>query len=557
MAEDAFIGFRIIRTLWHGQGPLYNVGERVEAYSNPLWLALLAALGAPLQHLVPDGALLPWLSVVLGLGFTFVGVAAAGFGARRLARLAGETGPAFAFGGFLVAAVPAFWGFASSGLETGFAMAFLGGSFWLLSRLAEDGARASARLQGLAAFVCGLGVLIRPDLALYSFAFLAAELWLLRRGGVRSFVRVAVWGGALPVAYQLFRMGYFACLVANTALAKEAGAARWDQGVVYLRDFLDPYLLWIPLALVFQVVATSLWDFGRSRRWDLWAVVAAPAVTALLQATFVVRVGGDFMHGRMLLPAWFAFMLPVGALSGRKLATLGALLFPWAIGCAFFLRVPYADGPAFGPHYIADERLAYVFHTHHANPVTLDDYDWDRTADGRWLAGLDERPRPPGTAFFSRGRGDGRVDALPVQPWVKVEVVANRDNIGTGAFAAGPRVAVDDTLGGLSDPVGARLSLSHRDRPGHEKWLPFEWVLARYFEPMKADSAEHATLGWNPEWLEAAHAAYGCGDLRELRHAIEDPLTAGRFFENLWLSFRLTWLHISPDPTVARRELCR
>ena len=42
VADDAMIDFRIVENLLHGHGPVYNVGERVEVYSNPLWVVLLA-----------------------------------------------------------------------------------------------------------------------------------------------------------------------------------------------------------------------------------------------------------------------------------------------------------------------------------------------------------------------------------------------------------------------------------------------------------------------------------------------------------------------------------
>src|SRR5665213_2865630 len=42
--EDAFINFRIIGNLLAGHGPVFNVGERVEAYSDPLWLALVSVV---------------------------------------------------------------------------------------------------------------------------------------------------------------------------------------------------------------------------------------------------------------------------------------------------------------------------------------------------------------------------------------------------------------------------------------------------------------------------------------------------------------------------------
>ena len=43
IAEDAFIGFRYSRNLADGYGLVFNIGERVEGYSNFLWTVLLAS----------------------------------------------------------------------------------------------------------------------------------------------------------------------------------------------------------------------------------------------------------------------------------------------------------------------------------------------------------------------------------------------------------------------------------------------------------------------------------------------------------------------------------
>jgi hypothetical protein len=42
-ADDGFISFRYADHLARGQGLVYNIGERVEGYTNFLWVALLAA----------------------------------------------------------------------------------------------------------------------------------------------------------------------------------------------------------------------------------------------------------------------------------------------------------------------------------------------------------------------------------------------------------------------------------------------------------------------------------------------------------------------------------
>lgn len=40
--DDAFISFRVAEHLAHGDGLVYNLGERVEGYSNLLWVLILA-----------------------------------------------------------------------------------------------------------------------------------------------------------------------------------------------------------------------------------------------------------------------------------------------------------------------------------------------------------------------------------------------------------------------------------------------------------------------------------------------------------------------------------
>ena len=53
VCDDAFISFRYALNLVRGQGLVFNPGERVEGYSNPLWTILMAvglALGRDLEH---------------------------------------------------------------------------------------------------------------------------------------------------------------------------------------------------------------------------------------------------------------------------------------------------------------------------------------------------------------------------------------------------------------------------------------------------------------------------------------------------------------------------
>ncbi len=78
--DDAFINFRIIGNLLAGHGPVFNIGERVEAYSDPLWLFLLA-----LVHEIVPSVTLEWTSALLGIAFAVAGVLLGGRAVQRLA----------------------------------------------------------------------------------------------------------------------------------------------------------------------------------------------------------------------------------------------------------------------------------------------------------------------------------------------------------------------------------------------------------------------------------------------------------------------------------------
>jgi hypothetical protein len=48
----------------------------------------------------------------------------------------------------------------------------------------------------------------------------------------------------------------------------------------------------------------------------------------------------------------------------------------------------------------------------------------------------------------------------------------------------------------------------------------------------------------------------GCGDLAALLAAIQEPLTASRFLQNVALAWRLSELRLPGEPSQARTELC-
>ena len=527
VCDDAFIDLRVVQQLWAGHGWVFNASERVEAITNPLWVALLAATGGLLDHLWPDRGLLEWSAVLLGLVAATAGVALG----LRATQPVDAPAARWPVGALLFVSLPPVWDFATSGLETGLAVLWLGASYLALQR------HWSA-----AGWLWSLGPLVRPDLALYAVALAVADVATTQPRSLRRWLKAGLQLAALPVAVQVWRMGYYGALLPNTALAKEAGLPNWPQGWHYLWDFLQTYGLWLPLPLALAtlpgIAATQKAETGAAAagpghgskvtgegdppatanaRWEIWRA-RAPMLAAGVHALYLVRVGGDFMHARLYLPALLALLLPVFSvprpLGVRATATKGLLVYCAAL---WLLRPAH---PPLGPHSIADERRYYISGAGHPNPITLADH---REQYGVAAAlRLRERAKSePGLVHVSR-------------------------NIGFVGLAAGPDVHVVD-LHGLADPVGARLRLAERGRPGHEKLLANAWVTARWPHwTGQADAAEVA----------AARAALQCGALSTLRAAIEDPLTFDRFLSNVKGAAQLTALRIAPEPQAAQRELC-
>jgi arabinofuranosyltransferase len=556
VSEDAFIDLRVVRHLLAGYGPVFNLSERVEAYTNPLWVALLAGWGIL-------GGSLEAGSVVLGLALSAAGLALAQVGAFRLASRLRAAPPSVAprsdggrlvvpLGAAVFAAIPVVWDFVTSGLETALSIAWIGGVFCLLARAGPVTPRAGR----LAAFLIGCGPLVRPDLALFSLGFAAALVVVVaagapgRRLAARDWVGLAVAAAALPLGYQVFRMGYFAALVPNTALAKEATLAYWSQGWRYTLDFGSAYALWIPLPAVLTWIAALVGAALRSSDRVAMALILAPVISALGHWVYVTRVGGDFMHGRLLLPTLLALLLPVAtvivpirALRGvAGLALVGVTA--WSVVCAGWLRVPYAGLGTIGPTGIVDERGFYTHHIKTPNPVYLADYVRQPYVDQV------RRDFAAHHRMLVLGGGpDGLAVATRLAPAVPgpVRLVAGLSHVGVLGYVAGADVHIVDRLG-LADPIASRLVLSQRGRPGHEKTLPDAWIVARFGNLGIVADAFRAG--------PAAAAALGCGDLAHLLRAVEDPLTVSRFLENMREAWTFHRLRIPADPTAARDQLC-
>ena len=52
IGDDGLINIRVVNNILDGYGPVFNVGERVEVYTSPLWVFVLVLIG--LLGIQPD-----------------------------------------------------------------------------------------------------------------------------------------------------------------------------------------------------------------------------------------------------------------------------------------------------------------------------------------------------------------------------------------------------------------------------------------------------------------------------------------------------------------------
>ncbi|WP_055703128.1 hypothetical protein [Streptomyces silaceus] len=525
MSDDGHIYVRTVRQILAGNGPVFNAGERAESSTGTLWQWLLVLAGA-------CGLDIATAAMYGGLLLTAAGFALAGLGALRLRDGGGAPGVGGG-GGFFVPcgalvllALPPVWDFATSGLETGLATCWIAGG-WLALLARPRSPWTSALL--------GLGPLVRPDLALVSVVFLAAQ-WTMARPSWRGVLAGAGAAGALPVAYEVFRMGYYGHLMPLPGVTKEASRSLWARGAAYFWDFAGPYVLWLPLLLVVAGFLASERPPVRVRGTGReLAPAAAPVVAGALCWLYVVKVGGDFMHGRMFLPGLLLMLLPVFLVPVTRawgIVVLGVAV--WAVACAGVLRVPYEG--RIGAGGIADERGVYVRQNAAPHPLH------------HGFAG-----QPGNRAYAGLVRARARA-GVPTLLLARTPVTGGAPGV-TGVYnTLGFSGSVVPLSGAALDPIGLAYPLAaHSEgidgRVGHDKRLPDEWIVAER-------GAAELPAGLDPARVDAARRALRCAPFAELRAATRDPLTAKRFWRNLTGAVERTAFRFPNDPVRAEREVC-
>lgn len=542
ISDDGLIVLRTVRNLEEGNGPVFNAGERVEANTSTLWqyLILLArwVTNAPLESIAVNlGLLLAVTAMALGAWAT----------ARAFYRSGQFSAPLVAPAGALVyLALPPARDFFTSGLEWGLSIFYLAGLWALLQHWAQSRTNTSAYWLALWA---GLSWLVRPEFALYGG--LAGLLLLAAHRNWKAWL--GILGAALPIpaGYQFFRMGYYGLLTPHTAVAKSASSSAWDSGLNYLQDFIGPYALYLP---VLVLAGAALWTFRAQLRpaalrrstTVTYLMVGAAAVHVL----YVLRVGGDFMHGRMLLLPLFAALLPVFVLPLKGLMSALAVAFcaVWAV--VIVLRGHPTDWDTYEqPLSIVDERDFWTYATNREAgypPRSAKDY-----LGMKFMRGYEEAGEKlvGGDALATIYVEDEEKDLLnwltvPREPGMDEPPTVYLVNLGMTSMNAPLNVRVLDTIG-LATPLAARMPREEGGRVGHDKNLDVEWQAA-----LTGADIEYLPPWYDKDTTRQARAALASPEVQELIASYSEPLTWERFRKNL--TFSLTsgrTLMLSDEPS--------
>jgi hypothetical protein len=364
VGDDAYISFRYVRNLVQGQGLVYNPGERVEGYTNFLWVMLLA----PFAALSLDLAL---VSIALTLICLCATVALTALLVRRAwpesERLSFSIASAVLALNYVVAS------YGTSGLETMLGALLV---LWAVER-AERGAALTAGVLAI------LATMTHPDHAIF-YAALGATL-LLSRDRVRLALRFALPFVVLYLPYFAWRWAYYGDLFPNTYYAKSANLFYFPQGFRYLSISGFSAGLWValPAAIVGMI------------RFRRLVIARFTAIATPLFLLYVAKIGGDFMLGRLLVP-----LLPpvfiMAELGVRSLAksqrrwVLGASLAALGLFCTAAVPVRLIRaGEKY--RYLADERTFYPVASYRPFALNVPYWDWAE-AFNKVFAKLSRKP---------------------------------------------------------------------------------------------------------------------------------------------------------------------
>jgi hypothetical protein len=426
--DDAMISMRYAKNLAQGDGLVWNPGgERVEGYSNPLWVVWMTLL-----HFLP----LPASQVSLAVQVS--GAALMAVGLLFVQLVADELG-APAWVGLAAAALTAFYtplhNWALQGMEVSALAPITLIAAWQALRVARSG-RFSAGLY----ILLGAATLVRIDMAVV-FAAVLAFLLLADAPNRKAHL---LWGlGSLAVfmgGQTLWRLAYYGEALPNTYYLKVTGVPLWFR--VAHGAYVFWQFVWSTNVLLYLLPVALL------PAWRDWRAFFLVGVFLAFSA-YSIYVGGDAWEHRGGANRFIAVAMP-----------LFFVAFTYTVER---LRAALAkDRPAWAGAALLLLALA---------GVGLSAYNFNTMLGANWLQRWTLRRQPLFVSGTERYTRMGLTLKQITAPGASIAVVT----AGAIPYFA-ERTAIDlmgkndATIARLPMRVEASLAEAPNFRPGHTKW---------------------------------------------------------------------------------------
>ena len=478
LSDDALISLRTVLNVTHGYGLTFNVAERVQTFTHPLWLLMVTALYGVIGNVY-------YATFVAGIATSIVAF-------WLVLRGAATPVQAWIAAGLMFAS-RAFIDFSTSGLENPLSHLLI----VPLVVVALDERLRRERVLVLVGILTSLLYLTRPDNVIIALPLLVRACVRVR--APRAILRGLALGVVPAAAWTLFSLVYYGFPFPNTAYAKLAtGLGRSEtlrQGTLYLIDSVGRD----PLTMT-AIIAGAVLAFGRGL-----SGARALATGVLLHLGYIVWIGGDFMSGRFLTLPFVASVIIISRLSRAELREWMAASALLAIaGASSLLSVTGLTDRAdneIRTNGVVNERAIY-FKTQSlvfASRNTFREPDWP-----------------------TRGEEIHHYTVLPTCGL-----------LGAGGLAWPPRVHLLDECA-LSDPLLARLPAAWKQdwRIGHfRRMVPDQYVeslgsggnsisdraLAQYYDEIRLVTRSRRLFS-SARWRAIWHLNTGASD-----HLINQP----------------------------------
>ncbi len=419
VVDDAYITFRTVDNLLEGYGLTWNVDERVQVFTHPMWMFLVSMVHGLFGNIF-----------FATLGLSFVLSAGTIVIAWFYTRGRGEWRACLLM--LLVMSSKAIMDYTSSGLENPLSY-MLAALFFAEYLLRGSGGERSRRGVFFLFFVAALAFFNRCDTVLI---YLPALLHVLaanaRRHGLRLVPLVLL--ATLPATlWELFSLFYYGFLFPNTAYAKVLSADfplahKWNLGIKYLRCSIGTDALGFITLLLAAVLA--------ARRRQLTALLSLAGV--LLYILYVVAAAASATH---MAGRFFALPLLVGLLIFVHLVERKQdLAFVVLLAVAFVVWNPMS------PSKMGTKKYKYK-----KVGQSCVDTCWHVHVEGMALLPFKKKPTLP----FHDWMEDGKTFARKPER-IHLGGALGGEAIGYFGYAAGQQKFIIDYLG-LSDPLLARL----------------------------------------------------------------------------------------------------